>query len=1023
MQEAANGEAAIAVFEDWRPHLIWMDMRMPVMDGYTAARRLRALPGGEAVKIVAVTASAFEEQREEILASGCDDLVRKPFREHKIFEAMARLLDVEYVYELTGQEPARARGTDLTAEMLADLPLDLRQELDETTLALNREATLEVIERIGEQAPDTARGLRALVEGFQMGRIRGTVGGNGQEKWLKTKIRYPEAADILVVDDTIASLRLLTEILGKGGYRVRPADEPHLALQSALAQPPSLILLDVRMPGMDGFEVCRRLKQDERTRDVPIIFVSALHDVDDRVQGFEVGGVDFVSKPIEEAEVLARVKTHLLLWTMQLHLEELVAERTAELVQTNEALLSEIAERKRAEEALQQSEERHRLLFENASLGIGYYTPDGRVIAFNKVAAEQLNGKPEDYVGRSLSDLFGPEAGAVYAERIETACGSPESLEFEDHVSLQSGDNWFLATYNRIANASDQIVGVQIISNDITERKQAEEALKESEERFRSLVEQSPISIQIHAPDGRLVQSNAAYARLYALNREALAELYEKYNVLQDEQAKRLGIMPFIEGTFAGEEVVFPPYEYDGIDTLKTLDFDNPISRRCWVQTRGFPLRGQDGRVASFVFMSEDITERKQGEEALRESEARYRSLVEQAQDGIAVLQDGKVRFANSYIAGLSGRTVEELLDTPFEAYLTVDQRPKIADIYRRRMNGEAVSSIYESAIEHRDGSRVEVEFNAGLTTYEGKPADLVIVRDITERRKAKSALRESEEKLRAIYEAIPVATYTWQREGEDFVLVDYNEMAAKITEGRIVDLVGERASEMYRDLPEIPEAMTRCSSERLTIEEEMDYHLITTGRRRHLNVKYAFAPPDLVVVHTEDITARKRVEEELRKSNERLEEAQRTAQIGDWEYDILAGKVTWSDEMYRICGVDPEQYVPTAKSDEEFCHPDDVPALREAYERFFAGGEPLDLDYRIVTPQGVVKACRRRGRLIVDDRGHSFSGHRHDRRHHRALARGTADLGVPTATADVGLPVDHLRGAGAAPHRPRAAR
>ena len=85
-------------------------MRMPVMDGYAATREIRALPGGDAVKIVAVTASAFEEQREEILASGCDDLVRKPFREHKIFEAMARLLDVEYVYELAGEEPARARG-------------------------------------------------------------------------------------------------------------------------------------------------------------------------------------------------------------------------------------------------------------------------------------------------------------------------------------------------------------------------------------------------------------------------------------------------------------------------------------------------------------------------------------------------------------------------------------------------------------------------------------------------------------------------------------------------------------------------------------------------------------------------------------------------------------------------------------------------------------------------------------------------------------------------------------------------
>ena len=78
------------------------------------------------------------------------------------------------------------------------------------------------------------------------------------------------------------------------------------------------------MPKMSGFELCRRLKQDERTREVPIIFVSALEEVQDRIQGFEVGGVDFVSKPIQEAEVLARVKTHLQLRNTQLHLEELV---------------------------------------------------------------------------------------------------------------------------------------------------------------------------------------------------------------------------------------------------------------------------------------------------------------------------------------------------------------------------------------------------------------------------------------------------------------------------------------------------------------------------------------------------------------------------------------------------------------------------------------------------------------------------------------------------------------------------
>ncbi|MGD1975249.1 MAG: SpoIIE family protein phosphatase [Desulfobacterales bacterium] len=118
-------------------------------------------------------------------------------------------------------------------------------------------------------------------------------------------------ADILIVDDETPNLHLLSELLGREGYHVRPANNPQLALDSALGQPPKMILLDVRMPEMDGFEVCRRLKQDERTRDIPILFVSALQDVEDKVRGFEAGGVDYITKPFQEAEVLARVDTHL----------------------------------------------------------------------------------------------------------------------------------------------------------------------------------------------------------------------------------------------------------------------------------------------------------------------------------------------------------------------------------------------------------------------------------------------------------------------------------------------------------------------------------------------------------------------------------------------------------------------------------------------------------------------------------------------------------------------------------------
>jgi PleD family two-component response regulator len=119
--------------------------------------------------------------------------------------------------------------------------------------------------------------------------------------------------DILIVDDTPANLNVLSAILGKRGYRVRPAINGALALKAAQKVAPDLILLDVQMPGMDGYEVCRQLKADSQTRDIPVVFISALDDVLDKVEAFEVGGADYITKPFQIEEVLARVANQLVL--------------------------------------------------------------------------------------------------------------------------------------------------------------------------------------------------------------------------------------------------------------------------------------------------------------------------------------------------------------------------------------------------------------------------------------------------------------------------------------------------------------------------------------------------------------------------------------------------------------------------------------------------------------------------------------------------------------------------------------
>ncbi len=127
---------------------------------------------------------------------------------------------------------------------------------------------------------------------------------------------------ILIVDDTPANLRMLAEMLRKQGYKVRPAPNGKRALSTAKNELPDLILLDIMMPGMDGFEVCRQLKADERTRDIPIIFISALNEGFDKMTTYSIGGVDYITKPFHQEEVLARIHTHLSLQDMHQKLQE-----------------------------------------------------------------------------------------------------------------------------------------------------------------------------------------------------------------------------------------------------------------------------------------------------------------------------------------------------------------------------------------------------------------------------------------------------------------------------------------------------------------------------------------------------------------------------------------------------------------------------------------------------------------------------------------------------------------------------
>lgn len=172
VREALNGSEGLEVFQQWSPHLIWMDMRMPIMDGYEATRRIKASDGGQSTVVIALTASAFDEQRSSIFAAGCDDFVRKPFQEEDICEKMVKHLRVRFLFEATKKMPVANSDTEtLVIPTLANLPSDTLSALQHAAEAADGERLMTLLGRLGVEHGEVTANLESLVGNFQFDRV------------------------------------------------------------------------------------------------------------------------------------------------------------------------------------------------------------------------------------------------------------------------------------------------------------------------------------------------------------------------------------------------------------------------------------------------------------------------------------------------------------------------------------------------------------------------------------------------------------------------------------------------------------------------------------------------------------------------------------------------------------------------------------------------------------------------------------------------------------------------------------
>jgi PAS domain S-box-containing protein len=317
--------------------------------------------------------------------------------------------------------------------------------------------------------------------------------------------------------------------------------------------------------------------------------------------------------------------------------------------------------------------------------------------------------------------------------RVNDLVSATQRLAASD-LSARTGLPYGVGELSQLAQTFDEMA--EALEQREAERQRAEEALQESEARYRAVVESQTELIDRWRPDGTLTFVNEAYCRYYGKPREELIGHKWMMQVAEEDQER---VKAYVEHLMTS----LSPANPTATDEHREVMADGRIR---WQQWSDQALFDEQGHLVEFQCVGRDITKRKRAEEALRESEEKYRNLVERASDGIAIVQDAIVKYVNPSLAEVVGCTIEELIGTSFADYVHPDDRREVTDRYRRRMAGRQVTPVYEIAVRRKDGSKVYVGVNAGVITYQGKPAELVIIRDITKR-------KEAEEEIKRLYQ------------------------------------------------------------------------------------------------------------------------------------------------------------------------------------------------------------------------------------------------------------------------------
>ncbi len=484
--------------------------------------------------------------------------------------------------------------------------------------------------------------------------------------------------------------------------------------------------------------------------------------------------------------------------------------------------------------------------------------------------------------------------------------------------------------------------------------------LEESEEKFRNLFENSAVGIVLSKIDGsEVLEANKKFHQILGYN---IGEIKGKPSidswVIKSERDRILQILK--------QEGKVENFKCD-------LYKKNGEIVHCLMSIK---LYTHSGILEGSIL---DISQLISAEEKLRESETKFRAMYENSRDAIAISKEGIHIITNPAYLKLFGYLNEqELIGNSILDLIAPSEHYRIKSYVQKRSLGESVPTFYETIGLRKDGTEFPMEVQVSTFQLNDQNHTMMLGRDITERKRAEESLQA----LLAFNQQII------QNMRDGVVVYDlelryrlWNPAMEKIGGMRSEDVIGKRAEELFPMLKEsgIIDSLNECITKGVTRTLDFQYylpHLKKSGWASDVSSPLKDASGKIIgVISTvREITDRKQVEEKLLENEgqqknllEKLNTSQQIAKIGSWEWDLQTNKIWWSEETYRIFGVNPSEYEPDFEANGKFLHPEDLKEYEKVFLNCLETGQDLNFDVRLITPMGILKYCNSKGKVLYN--------------------------------------------------------